>query len=116
MPEPQYRIASTNPVPDRPKRVIAEIIEKFKDRYDISHVANIESIDDVRATVERERPNLLFIASSWTPEQAEEIVRIAKEVIPDIKTFNPPRGLQADKGTNAVAEYIEENLPALLDS
>jgi hypothetical protein len=51
----------------------------------------------------------------WTPEQAHEIIRIAKEVIPNLKTFSLPQGLQVNKGPDAVVEYIKENLPSLLD-
>ena len=75
-----------------------------------------------------------FTASMWTPEQAQvcrgavvarvnyhtsapqEIVGIAKAIVPGIKTFSIPQGLQVEKGPDAVVEYIEENLPALLDS
>lgn len=51
----------------------------------------------------------------WTPEQAAEIIAIAKEIVPDLKTFSLPQGLQVDKGPDAVVEYIEENLPGLLE-
>lgn len=50
----------------------------------------------------------------WTPEEAQEIIAIAKEIVPDLKTFSLPQGLQVDKGPDAVVEYIKENLPALL--
>ncbi len=56
-----------------------------------------------------------FTASMWTPEEASQIISIAKEIVPDLKTFSLPQGLQVDKGPDAVVEYIEENLPALLD-
>jgi hypothetical protein len=50
----------------------------------------------------------------WTPEEARQIIAIAKEIVPDLKTFSLPQGLQVDKGPDAVVEYIKENLPALL--
>lgn len=56
-----------------------------------------------------------FTASMWTPEEAERIISIAKEVIPTLKTFSLPKGLQVERGPDAVVEYIEEHLPALLD-
>ena len=41
---------------------------------------------------------------------------IAKAVIPGLKTFSLPQGLQVEKGPDAVVEYIKENIPTLLDS
>jgi len=52
----------------------------------------------------------------WTPEEAQKIVGIAKEIVPNLKTFSLPQGLQVEKGPDAVVAYIEENLPAVLDS
>jgi hypothetical protein len=54
-------------------------------------------------------------ASMWTPEEAQQIIAIAKEVIPDLKTFSLPQGLQVEKGPDAVVEYIKEHLPSILD-
>jgi hypothetical protein len=51
----------------------------------------------------------------WTPEEAEKIIAIAKGIVPDLKTFSLPQGLQVQKGPDAVVEYIKENLPALID-
>lgn len=56
-----------------------------------------------------------FTASMWTPEEAQRIIGIAKEIVPDLKTFSLPQGLQVSKGPDAVVEYIKENLPSLLD-
>ncbi len=56
-----------------------------------------------------------FTASMWTPEEASQIIAIAKEIVPDLKTFSLPQGLQVNKGPDAVVEYIEEHLPSLLD-
>lgn len=51
----------------------------------------------------------------WTPEEAAQIISIAKEIVPNVKTFSLPQGLQVNKGPDAVVEYIKENLPSLLD-
>jgi hypothetical protein len=51
----------------------------------------------------------------WTPEQAASIIAEAKSIIPDLKTFSLPQGLQMTKGPDGVVDYIKENLPALLD-
>ena len=48
--------------------------------------------------------------------ELQEIVGIAKAIIPGLKTFSLPQGLQVEKGPDAVVEYIKENIPALLDS
>ncbi|RDX51218.1 hypothetical protein OH76DRAFT_1435667 [Lentinus brumalis] len=110
-----YKLVTVNTAPERAKRLIGRVVEDVKDKYTIVHAANAERIEDVRAIVEREQPNVLFTASMWTPEQAQEIVRIARETIPGMKTFSIPQGLQVEKGPDAVVEYIKENLPTLLD-
>lgn len=43
----------------------------------------------------------------WTPEQQEEIQRIAKETIPGIRTAAIPTGLQVEKGPDAVVEFLK---------
>ncbi|KAJ7909604.1 hypothetical protein B0H13DRAFT_2330193 [Mycena leptocephala] len=112
---PEYRLVTVNTAPERAKRLIGRVAEDVKDRYSIVHVVNVERIEDVKAAVEREHPDVLFTASMWTPEQAKEIVDIAKGVIPDLKTFSLPQGLQVNKVP--IAQYRNlENLPGLLDS
>ena len=39
---------------------------------------------------------------------------IAKGVIPPLKTISLLQGLQADKGLDAVVEYIKQHLPDLI--
>ena len=51
----------------------------------------------------------------WTPEEAERIISIAKDVVADLKTFSLPQGLQVEKGPDAVVAYIKEHLPDILD-
>lgn len=51
----------------------------------------------------------------WTPEEAKQIISIAKEVVPDVKTMSMPKGLQAEKGTDAVIEYAINYLPTILE-
>ncbi|RPD59087.1 hypothetical protein L226DRAFT_536350 [Lentinus tigrinus ALCF2SS1-7] len=110
-----YRLVTVNTAPERAKRLIGRVVEDVKDKYTIVHAANAKSIEEVRPILEREQPNVLFTASMWTPEQAQEIVGIARETIPGIKTFSLPQGLQVEKGPDAVVDYIKENLPTLLD-
>ncbi|PCH36381.1 hypothetical protein WOLCODRAFT_91986 [Wolfiporia cocos MD-104 SS10] len=110
-----FRLVTVNTAPERAKRLIGRVVEDVKDRYTIIHVANVERIEEVKPTLERERPDVLFTASMWTPEQAKEIVLIAQELIPGIKTFSIPYGFQVEKGPDAVVEHIKENLPAILE-
>lgn len=55
-----------------------------------------------------------FTASMWTPDETQEIIAIAKEIVPYLKTFSLPQGLQVQKGPDAVVEYIKEHLSELL--
>ncbi|KAH9893405.1 hypothetical protein C8Q73DRAFT_531767 [Cubamyces lactineus] len=110
------KLVTVNTAPERAKRLIGRVVEDVKDRYTIIHAANVEKIDDVRPTLEKEQPDILFTASMWTAEQAQEIVAIAKDTIPGIKTFSLPHGLQVEKGPDAVVEYIEQHLPGLLEA
>lgn len=51
----------------------------------------------------------------WTAEEAEQIITIAKEIVPNVKTMSVPKGLQADKGPDAVIEYGKSHLPEILN-
>lgn len=53
----------------------------------------------------------------WTPEQAKAIHDEARSIMgPQLKTFALPQGLQVERGPDAVVEFIEENLPGLLEA
>ncbi|CCM06967.1 uncharacterized protein FIBRA_09281 [Fibroporia radiculosa] len=109
-----FRLVTVNTTPERAKRLIGRVAEGVKDRYTIVHAANADNIDDVKPTLEREQPDVLFTASMWTPEQAQEIVTIAKQTVPGIKTFSIPYGLHNERGPDAIVEFITENLPNIL--
>ncbi|KAI0923466.1 hypothetical protein AcW1_006419 [Taiwanofungus camphoratus] len=108
------KLITVNTAPERARRLIGRVVEDLKDRYTILHVTNIEK--DVKPTLAREQPDVMFTASMWTPEQAQEIVAVAKETVPGLKTLSLPYGLQVEKGPDAVVEYIEEHLPVLLET
>ncbi|KAI0773291.1 hypothetical protein BD413DRAFT_473405 [Trametes elegans] len=110
------RLITVNTAPERAKRLIGRVVEDVRDKYTIVHVANVDSIGDVRSALEGNQPELLFTASMWTPDQAQEIVNIAQSAVPGIKTFSLPFGLQAEQGPDAVVEYIKEHLPLILDT
>ena len=50
----------------------------------------------------------------WTPEEAQQIIAIAKGVIPHLKTYSLPQGMQVEKGPDAIVEYIKEHLGEIL--
>lgn len=56
-----------------------------------------------------------FTASMWTPEEAQQIVSIAKAVVPSLKTLSLPQGLQVEKGPEGVLEYVKAHLPGILE-
>lgn len=39
---------------------------------------------------------------------------IARSIIPDIKTYAIPHGLQVEKGPSAIVEHLKEQIPLLL--
>ncbi|KAJ4300241.1 hypothetical protein N0V88_002913 [Collariella sp. IMI 366227] len=90
-----YRLVTVNTAPERAKRLIGRVVEDVKEQYTIIHAGNAAT-------------------SMWTPEEARQIIAIAKELVPDLKTFSLPQGLQVERGPDAVVEYIKGNLPALL--
>ncbi|KAH9913986.1 uncharacterized protein BXZ73DRAFT_92891 [Epithele typhae] len=114
MPGEPVKLVTVNTAPDRAKRLIGRVVEDVRDSYTIVYAANAERIEDVKPMLLKERPDVVFTASMWTLEESQKIVQLAKETVPGIKTFCLPYGLQAEKGPDAVVEYIEENLPGLL--
>ncbi|KAF1961650.1 hypothetical protein CC80DRAFT_462985 [Byssothecium circinans] len=107
-----FHLVTFNTAPDRAKRLIGRMIERLNDRYEIIHVYNCE----FASTVRQHQPNLLFSASMWTPEQAQEIREIAQRERAGIKTHAIPEGLQVQRGSDAILEYLLEKIPPLLDS
>lgn len=54
-----FKLVSVNTAPDRAKRLIARMIDGLSDRYEITHVDNCSSIDQVAAKVRQHQPNVL---------------------------------------------------------
>ncbi|EEU37429.1 uncharacterized protein NECHADRAFT_51317 [Fusarium vanettenii 77-13-4] len=111
-----FRLVTVNTAPERAKRLIGRLIETLKDDYDITYVDNCESIDQVIPKVTQHKPNVLFSASMWTAEEAQQIHSLAKSIVPDIKLHAIPTGLQVEKGPDAIVNYLVEKVPPLLDS
>jgi len=111
-----FKLMSVNTAPERAKRLIGRIIEDVKDKYEIHHVANAETLEQVPALVEEFKPDVLFCASMWTPEQSSEVFATARKIVPNVKTLAIPTGLQVNKGPDAVVEWVKEKLPGLIES
>jgi hypothetical protein len=56
-----------------------------------------------------------FCASMWTPAQSRLIQSIARDIVPGIRTFAVPQGMQVKKGPDAVIEYVEGNLDEIIN-
>ena len=51
----------------------------------------------------------------WTPSESAQIHSTARAIVPNVVVHALPQGLQVQRGPDAVVEYIEENLPALVE-
>ncbi|OAL48258.1 hypothetical protein IQ07DRAFT_513709 [Pyrenochaeta sp. DS3sAY3a] len=111
-----FRLVTVNTAPERAKLVVGRMIEGLKDRYDIEHVANCSTIEEVAPTIRVIQPNVLFTASMWSPQEAAEIREIAEREVSGIQTHSIPQGLQVEKGPDGVVEYLLETIPSLLNS
>lgn len=59
-------------------------------------------------------PGILFCASMWTPEQQEEIQKIARDTIPGIKTYAIPTGLQVKVGPQGIVDHLMERIDIIM--
>ncbi|RJE22755.1 hypothetical protein PHISCL_04900 [Aspergillus sclerotialis] len=115
-PKGPFRLVTVNKAPERAKRLIGRVSDILKDRYIIIHEANCEKIEEVGPKVKELMPDVLFSASMWTDEEAQQIHSTAKLIKPDIKLHAIPTGLQVERGPDAIVEYLCEKVPPLLDS
>ncbi|KAE8341223.1 hypothetical protein BDV24DRAFT_132568 [Aspergillus arachidicola] len=115
-PKGPFRLVTVNTAPERAKRLIGRMVEELKDRYTIIYEANCETIEEVGPKVKKFMPDVLFSASMWTDEEAQQIHSIAREIKPDIKTHAIPEGLQVKYGPDAIVEHLLEKVPSLLDA
>ncbi|KAJ7617080.1 hypothetical protein FB45DRAFT_1063626 [Roridomyces roridus] len=96
----------------RMSAMIDKVIDVLKVTVPVVHVGNIEKIEDVKAAVQKEQPDIIFTGSEWTDEQAQEMNALAKSVKADIKTVNIPYGL-GTQGPEAVAAFLHERVASL---
>ncbi|WVW85186.1 hypothetical protein I302_107224 [Kwoniella bestiolae CBS 10118] len=109
-------LVSVNTVPERAQKVIGAVIDSVKDKYNIVHVGNSTTIEGVKPLLEsiQPPPDILFCASMWTPEQQEEIQRIAKDTLPNIKTNGTPTGLHTQVGPDGIVKYLVEKIDDII--
>jgi hypothetical protein len=50
----------------------------------------------------------------WTPEQQEDIQKIAKDTIPGIQTHAIPTGLQVKVGPDGIVKYLSERIDGIM--
>ncbi|KAL4884396.1 hypothetical protein BJY04DRAFT_7665 [Aspergillus karnatakaensis] len=115
-PKGPFTLVTVNTAPERAKRLIGRLVEALKDQYTIVHVDNCENIEQVAPKVTEHQPDVLFSASMWSPEEAQQIHSIARSIKPNIKLHAIPQGLQVERGPDAIVEYLLENVPPLLDA
>ncbi|OCF41070.1 hypothetical protein I317_05081 [Kwoniella heveanensis CBS 569] len=109
-------LVSVNTAPDRAKKVIGGVIERVKDKYDIVHAGNSTTIEGVRPLLlsTKPTPDVLFCASMWTPDEQDEVQRIAKETIPGIRTYGIPTGLHTKAGPEGIIQHLSERIDGIL--
>ncbi|TXT07432.1 hypothetical protein VHUM_03152 [Vanrija humicola] len=115
-PSAPINLVSVNTVPERAKKVLGRVIDTVKDKYTIVHAGNSETIEGVKPLLLsiQPPPGILVCPSQWTPEQQEEIQKIARDTIPGIKTHAVPTGLQVKIGPDGIYEYIIERIDSIV--
>lgn len=56
-----------------------------------------------------------FAASMWSADEAAQIEKIGRSIMPDVKFHAIPHGLQVERGPDAIVEHLLETVPKLLD-
>ncbi|GIZ38537.1 hypothetical protein CKM354_000195300 [Cercospora kikuchii] len=116
MPKGPFKLVTVNTAPERAKRLVGRVAQNLQETYEIQHLHNCERIDEVQAAVRENQPDLLFCASMWSAEEAEQILSIAREVNPNIITYAIPHGLQVEQGPDAIVEHLTQKLPPILEA
>ncbi|KAI6375131.1 hypothetical protein MCOR25_003025 [Pyricularia grisea] len=114
-PKGPFRLVTVNTAPERAKQLIGRMVEALKDQYTIDYVANCETITEVEEKVKAAKPDVLFAASMWSADEAAQIEKIGRSIMPDVKFHAIPHGLQVERGPDAIVEHLLETVPKLLD-
>ncbi|TNY21988.1 hypothetical protein DMC30DRAFT_415531 [Rhodotorula diobovata] len=110
-------LVSVNTAPERAKKVLGEVCERVKPRYNIEHVGNADTIGGLEPLLKslEPKPGIVFCASMWTPEQQQEIKSIARSVLgDDFRFYGIPTGLQVKVGPQGIVEHILENIDGVM--
>jgi hypothetical protein len=51
----------------------------------------------------------------WTPEESSRIQQVARSIVPDIKTYAIPQGLQVQQGPDAIVAHLVERVPQVIE-
>ncbi|KAK0125227.1 hypothetical protein ONS96_009084 [Cadophora gregata f. sp. sojae] len=75
----------------------------------------MDSIFGVKAILESliVLPQVLICSSQWNTTQQEEVQKLAKTLIPGLKTVAIPPGLNALRGGGAVVGFLKEQFLGL---
>jgi hypothetical protein len=57
----------------------------------------------------------MFCASMWSPEESAEIKKIARDVLPQLRCFAVPQGMQVQHGPEYTVEYVKSKLRDVIE-
>lgn len=57
---------------------------------------------------------LQFCASMWTKEESDQILEIARGIVPKLKTYVVPRGMQVAIGPDATVDHVISKLDEII--
>ncbi|ETI28507.1 hypothetical protein G647_00956 [Cladophialophora carrionii CBS 160.54] len=72
-------------------------------------------IEEVESLVTLYRPDILFCASTWSPDQSAEIKRIARGIVPGLRCYVIPQRTQVEKESVATIEHVKAQLPMIIE-
>lgn len=58
---------------------------------------------------------LQFCASMYSPAQSAQILALARDIVPGVRTLALPQGLQVERGPDAVVEFLVERIPGCVE-
>ncbi|WOO79622.1 Phytochrome-like protein cph1 [Vanrija pseudolonga] len=113
-------LVTVNRSPERARSVLTEVIDRVQDKYTIKYGGNIDTIEGLRPFLisNKHKPGILFCASMWSKEEQDEIIAIAHEMVPGIRTHAIPPGLWDASlgGRENVLNYIMEQIDNIMAS
>lgn len=56
-----------------------------------------------------------FCASMWSPEESVEVKKIGREIVPSLRCYVVPQGMQVEKGPEYTIEHVKSKLPWILE-